>query len=84
MSVNTFNISSGFCVTLLAKLISMHQYKRKMRGLVNMTRYSGLILTLITGEYLSFEVQISSYSPSHIVQISDFTEFLHDYCKEKS
>ena len=24
------------------------------------------------------------YSPFHIVQIMDFLEFLHEYCKEKS
>ena len=30
-------------------------------------------------------MKIASYSPSHIVQITDiFFEFLHEYCKEKS
>ena len=25
-----------------------------------------------------------NYSPSHLVQITDFLEFLFEYCKEKS
>ena len=24
-----------------------------------------------------------SYSPSHIIQITDFLDFLHEYCEEK-
>ena len=27
---------------------------------------------------------LTDYSPSHIVQITDFREFLHEYCKGKS
>ena len=32
---------------------------------------------------INFKV-FAHYSSSHIAQITDFLEFLHEYCKEKS
>ena len=50
-------------------------------NLVFLCEFNWSVFCLMFMLYIAYKC---TYSPSHIVQIMDFLEFLHIYCKEKS